>query len=155
MLTAGDTARKGQTVNIGPVFIIQHQACAIVAAKYQLIVAHLSTHGQTHLVGGRGHEEVTIEGTYHFMSRPRVACCHAHRCLAAHCFFGTQTGLHHNVRVGQVHLDHAHFEGQCRDVIFGGNDTRTRQMRENERVYLIGLVTNHPLVTGRSRDRSH
>ena len=152
MVTAGDTATKSQTVDIGPVFIIQHQTRAIVAAEHQLVIAHLSAQGQAHLVGGRSHKEVAIEGAHHFMPRPRVARRHTHRRLAGHRFLPAQAGFHHDVGIGQVHLDHAHLERQCRDVIFGSRHAGTRQMRENQRVHLIGFVADGPHVTGPARN---
>ena len=155
MVTTGHAAREGQSVDVRVFILVQHQAGTVVAAQHQFIVAHLAAERQAHLVGRRSHEEVTVDGAHYLVPRPCVACCHAHRRLASHRFLATQAGLHHDIGVGQVHLDHAHLERQCRYIIFGGNHARPGKVRKDERVHIIGLVADGPLVTGSTRDRPH
>ena len=135
--------------------LVKNEASAVVAAEHQLTVTHLPAERQSHLVGGRSHKEVTIDGSHHLMTGPRVAYCHVDGCLTGYRFLAAQAGFHHNIGVGEVHLGHTHLERQGRDVKLGCCHTRPHQMRENERVHIISLVTDGPLVTGRTRDRAH
>ena len=62
--------RKSQPVNIGTVIIVKYQAGTIVTGLHQLIVAHLTTQGHTHLVDRCCHEKVTIDCTHHLVAGP-------------------------------------------------------------------------------------
>ena len=122
-----------------------------MAALHQLIVAHLTAQRQTHLVLGRRHKEVAIDCTYHFMARARTAGRHADWRLDGYNFLTAQTGLHHDVWIGQVHLHNAHLEGQCRHIELCRRHARSHQMWEDERVHVIGLAIQHPLIARSAR----
>ena len=125
-----------------------------MATEHQLIVAHLATQGQPHLVGGRSHEKVTVDGSHHFVTGSCVACRHVDRRLARNRFLAAQTGFHHDVRIGQVHLGDTHLERQSGDVKLSGGHARSHQMGEHERVHVVSLISNHPLVTRAGRNRA-
>ena len=145
-------SRECQAVNIGMVVLVECKACTIMATEHQLIVAHLTTQGQAHLVGGRGHEKVTIDGSHHFVTRPCVAYRHIDGRLTRNRFLAAQAGLHHDVWIGQVHLGDTHLERQSGDVKLSGGHARSHQMGEHERVHVVSLISNHPLVTRAGRN---
>ena len=131
MFAARHPAREGQPVDVGTVVLVEHQARAVVAAQHQFVIAHLSAHGQTHLVGRRGHEEVAVDGCHDLMSRPRVARRHLDGRLGGHRLLAAQAGLHDAIGGSEVHLGDTHLERHGGQVILGCGHARSHQMREH------------------------
>ena len=96
----GYLADKCQAVDKGTVIVVQHEARAVVATQHQLVIANLTAQGESHLIGGRSHEEVAVDGTHHLMTGPRVARRHIDGRLTCHRLIAAQAGLHHDVGVG-------------------------------------------------------